>query len=56
MQLTKESVDDMRCFSIFNISRDKLLDHDEINKIYKRLIMLSHPDKGGSEEDAKAIN
>ena len=56
MQLSKESVKDMQCFSLFNISRDRPPDHDKINRIYKRLIILSHPDKGGSEEDAKAIN
>ena len=41
-------------YKILGIERDA--DKDEVRKAYKKLSMKHHPDKGGNEEDFKAIS
>lgn len=41
-------------YKILGVERDA--DKDEIRKAYKKLSMKHHPDKGGNEEDFKAVS
>ena len=46
----------MEAKNYYEILQDEDASQDEIERLYKRFVKQYHPDRGGDEEDMKAIN
>ena len=56
MKFNKESAEKAQCFKRFNLLRDQEIDQVTLKKTYNKVYFLADPSKGGSTEEAAAIN